>query len=915
MSLNTEQEAAMGEILAGKSIFLTGPGGTGKSFLIRTVKELLTKAGKQVAVTAMTGCAALQLECSAKTLHSWATIGLGKDSVESMIINMRKPYNRRAISRWKFTDVLIIDEISMMTGDLLEKLDSVGRIIRNRAGQPMGGIQVIFVGDFCQLPPVVNGSSRGDLSGSSVAETNTPWLFDTEVWKEIVAKTICLKQIQRQQEPLFQRVLNEARIGALSDESITILEGRKISNIDMESQQIKPTLIFSRNAKVDEINDKNMDALDTELIVSRSRIAYSPKLDSVAPNPDELDVKKALNRLESDASFLPVLSMKEGAQVMLISNLDIDNGLVNGSRGVITGFMNNIPIVLFRNGVQRPIDLETWYTEDFPAIGMAQIPLRIAYAITIHKCISGDTLLSMPSKGLVPISEIAHNQLEGSVNQSSEYVVQGLSENKSVIEIYKGFKEDGFRLTSSFGYEITTSNRHPLLVMDAQENKFVWKKTPEIQKGDYVVLKKGSESEGKYYSLESIKISLNTIKEISVPSKLDEDVSYLLGCILGNGCINEKTYRFDMTNADYDILLNCQNILSQSFDIKTEIHKLVDRKIPTWKIFFHSKGFIEILRSIGYNFGKANTKIIPQCVLQSPITVQKAIIQGLYDTDGSVSNSVINFTSTSDIMARQIQQILLNIGVVASRNKLAVVNALKNTTTSYRINISGYAVSMFIEHIGFGCDRKWNSLEERFNKQKSLRQILQSQAFEIPAGNILLSKLRDEMRGSLKRIPSAKISPEGNKIISSVVNNRQKLRCEMLEILCDSVREIEQYPTGFFLSYLHKNGVIIDTVRSIETVKDIQMYDIGVNPDNSSGMLPDGHDFIAGGFVNHNCQGATLDCALVDIGKSTFEYGQAYVALSRVRSLEGLFIYELQASRVKAHPRVIEYYNDLESQA
>ena len=382
MPLNTEQEEAVAEVIAGKSLFITGPGGVGKSYLIREIKSRLLELGKTVGVTAMTGCAALQLECGAKTLHSWAGIGLGKESVDILVAGIRRFNAAKSRARWQHTDVLIIDEVSMMTPDLLEKLDSVARIIRKRVAVPMGGLQVIFVGDFCQLPPV-----NRDISGASV---EPQLLFECEVWSEIIQRTICLKQIQRQSDPVFQQILNEARMGALTPESLAILEGRKmrlpVIKEQMEASLVKPTLIFSRNNKVDEINNKNMEALDTQLIARKSKICFAPKSDTLGINVDDPEIKRALARLENDAPYVPMLSMKAGAQVMLITNLDVEAGLVNGSRGVIKRFTETeLPVVEFRNGVVMTIDLATWMTEEFPFVGMAQIPLRIAYAITIHK--------------------------------------------------------------------------------------------------------------------------------------------------------------------------------------------------------------------------------------------------------------------------------------------------------------------------------------------------------------------------------------------------------------------------------------------------------------------------------------------------------------------------------------------------
>jgi len=382
MPLNTEQEEAMADVIAGKSVFITGPGGVGKSYLIREIKSRLLEAGRAVGVVAMTGCAALQLECQAKTLHSWASIGLGRESVDALVAGIRRFNNQKAKARWKNTDVLIIDEVSMMTPELLEKLDSVGRIIRGKFATPMGGLQVVLVGDFCQLPPVSK-----DLSGN---EVEPQLLFECGVWGEIIQKTICLKQIQRQSDPVFQRILNEARMGSLTPESMAVLESRKIKGTalkdQMDSSIVKPTLIFSRNNKVDDINNKNMEALETALVARKSKVCYGTKTDPSSVNMEDPAIKYALNRLENDAPYVPMLSMKVGAQVMLITNLDVEAGLVNGSRGVIKRFTETeLPVVEFRNGIVMTIDLATWMTEEFPFVGMAQIPLRIAYAITIHK--------------------------------------------------------------------------------------------------------------------------------------------------------------------------------------------------------------------------------------------------------------------------------------------------------------------------------------------------------------------------------------------------------------------------------------------------------------------------------------------------------------------------------------------------
>jgi len=380
MILNDEQQAALRVVQRGRNLFLTGAGGTGKSHTIRAILEWARAAGLRCAVTALTGCAALLLGQGAKTLHSWAGVGLARESPADLAEAVKR--NRRAARRWIDTQLLIVDEISMMTPEFLEKLDLVARRIRKRPDRPFGGLQVVFAGDFCQLPPVQKAAKPEDIR----------YVFDCDAWRAIVQDTVELVQIQRQRDPVFQQLLTEARMGALSPESIAILEERM--NLPWQENEIRPTLLFTRNAEVDAINRKNLEALtgarhryDVQTtVMDKPGAATGMRL----ANPDDPDVAIALEKLDTDAPYDPHLELVEGAQVMLIVNLDQDRGLVNGSRGVVTGFTpGGLPMVRFlatgAAGGSVIVDRQNWWLTDYEGIGRAQIPLRVAYAITIHK--------------------------------------------------------------------------------------------------------------------------------------------------------------------------------------------------------------------------------------------------------------------------------------------------------------------------------------------------------------------------------------------------------------------------------------------------------------------------------------------------------------------------------------------------
>jgi ATP-dependent DNA helicase PIF1 len=373
--LNDEQRAALQAVRNGKNLFLTGAGGTGKSHTIRAILAWAQSAGLRAAVTALTGCAALLLGKGAKTLHSWAGIGLALSSPHDLAEAVKR--NRRAARRWIDTQLLIVDEISMMTPELLEKLDLVARRIRKRPDLPFGGLQIVFAGDFCQLPPVQKSQKPEDMR----------FVFECDTWRTVIQETVELVQILRQRDPAFQQLLNEARMGALSAESIKILEERM--GLPWQDNEIRPTLLFTRNAEVDAINRKNLDALEGE----RRRFEVQTVVMDKAPvagrlaSPDDPDVAIALEKLDTDASYDAALTLVEGAQVMLIVNMDQDRGLVNGSRGVITGFTpGGLPMVRFlATSGSVIVDRQNWWLNDYEGIGRSQIPLRVAYAITIHK--------------------------------------------------------------------------------------------------------------------------------------------------------------------------------------------------------------------------------------------------------------------------------------------------------------------------------------------------------------------------------------------------------------------------------------------------------------------------------------------------------------------------------------------------
>jgi len=381
--MNKEQKEFINAALKGDNIFLTGAGGTGKSFIIGELIARYKNSGHTYGLTAMTGCAALLIGHSATTLHSWACVGLGKEPVSKLVSGIRK--SQRGMRRWLLTDTLIVDEVSMMAPDFFEKLDLVAKKIRNSSA-PFGKLQVIFVGDFFQLPPI-------NKEGNS---NSHEFIFESPLWAQMNFKIIELNEIMRQRDPVFHKILYEARHGKVSKESLEILQGRQ--NLNWKKLEIKPTLLFPQKAIVTSINSQNLNKLPGN--------QYSYKVSTVVATAGPIDinsqhVKYAIEKTNRDAQYDEEVLLKVGAQVMLLINMQktesnaLEHDLVNGSRGIVTGFLDDpihTPLVKFQ-GFTKPIPImhELWSVEDIEGVKQKQMPLKLAYALTIHKA-QGATL-------------------------------------------------------------------------------------------------------------------------------------------------------------------------------------------------------------------------------------------------------------------------------------------------------------------------------------------------------------------------------------------------------------------------------------------------------------------------------------------------------------------------------------------
>jgi len=397
--LNTLQETAFNLIKEGKSICLTGSAGSGKSFLINYVLQELGE--RRIAVTAMTGIASTHI--NGMTLHSWAGIPvkqMGKEQLLNSILSNKIKDNKSRtkgdkdeieledleidndiVKRWKETDLLIIDEVSMMSAEVFNKMDYLGRAIR-KIDKPLGNLQLLLSGDFCQLAPI---------------GVNERYCFESQIWNQTIEKTFILKQIVRQSDPALQIVLNEVREGVVSAKGKELLNSRLISRLTPDNEtiykNINPTIIYPHREKVNTINQEKFMELTKEEDVNVYEYTYS---DTIIPK-NTYNNKKITNNnhkelelfLDQHCNAEKSLKLCIGCQVMLTVNLSLEDKLVNGLTGIITDFDKDdgLPILSIFNS-ERKIKIRKWtWSLDHPRyiLKRTQIPLILAWAITVHR--------------------------------------------------------------------------------------------------------------------------------------------------------------------------------------------------------------------------------------------------------------------------------------------------------------------------------------------------------------------------------------------------------------------------------------------------------------------------------------------------------------------------------------------------
>lgn len=348
------QDQALLIMKTGVNIYLTGSAGSGKTFLLNKYISYLEKHDIPVAVTASTGIAATHM--NGMTIHSWSGMGI-KEKLDE--IDLEKLEEKKYLwKRFEKARVLIIDEISMLHANQLDVVEQICRKFK-RNDKPFGGLQVILSGDFFQLPPVTKGEKEA-----------SPMIYKSSAW-QILNPAICyLEEQHRQEDNVLMEILNLIRKNQIDERHHEILRSRIGQTLKNEA---RATRLYTHNINVDEINDNEL-----------SSISGDERIFQMTDNGPE----NLVAILKKSCLAHEKLRLKIGAEVMCIKN-NFEEGYVNGSRGKIVGFGDSDynPIVELYNGKKVNLKPEIWAIEEDGKIkaSVSQIPLRLAWAITIHK--------------------------------------------------------------------------------------------------------------------------------------------------------------------------------------------------------------------------------------------------------------------------------------------------------------------------------------------------------------------------------------------------------------------------------------------------------------------------------------------------------------------------------------------------
>ncbi|HEX8993790.1 MAG TPA: AAA family ATPase [Candidatus Paceibacterota bacterium] len=360
------QDEALTILKTGANVFLTGEPGSGKTYTINAYVDYLRDHGIEPAITASTGIAATHI--GGMTIHSWSGIGVRNSLTEYDLDQISQ--NERTVKRIQGARVLIIDEVSMLSANVLSMVEAVCRSVR-RSSRVFGGLQVVLVGDFFQLPPIVKRDEFAQMSfdDAGAPEMGRVFAYQSPAWERMNPIVCYLSEQHRQEDMEFLDVLSAVRRGAVTHEHRALLNERRTDTIDTDHV----TQLFPHNANVDRVNEAALAKLGGSSRLFTMRGYGAPAM---------------IEALKRNCLSPEQLTLKVGAKVMFTRN-HLEGQYVNGTTGEVVEFRRSdgTPVVRTHDGRTVVAEEAEWSIEiDGKKVArVTQVPLRLAWAITVHK--------------------------------------------------------------------------------------------------------------------------------------------------------------------------------------------------------------------------------------------------------------------------------------------------------------------------------------------------------------------------------------------------------------------------------------------------------------------------------------------------------------------------------------------------
>lgn len=553
------QSEALTIMKMGKNVFLTGGAGAGKTFVLNQCIRHFQEHDVSLAITASTGIAATHI--GGMTIHAWSGMGI-KENLSDWDIDQLEE-KKYLWDRYQKVKVLIIDEISMLSGTFLDSLNRLCQAMK-RNSEPFGGIQVILCGDLFQLPPVGVEQGQQDL------------VIDAKTWANMSLVICYITEQHRQESGEFTDVLNAIRSGEVKRKHIHLLESR-ICEYDFDGFS-NCTKLFTHNRSVDMLNEQAL-----------ADIYEEPEVYMMTSKGKE----NLVATLKKSCLAPEKLQLKIGAEVMFVKN-NFEAGYVNGTRGMVTDFSDEgMPIVVTTTGDKITVEQETWAVEDDGKIlaSINQIPLRHAWAITVHKSqgMSLDAAVIDLSQtfvygmGYVALSRV--RTLEGlhliGFNESA------LEVDPRILTLDKKLRE----YSDQFVQKLASLSESELT---ERQNAFIIKSDGSLHKKKEII-------KDKVVTRKTHEITFDLITQGKTLYEIKKERDLQIGTVIEHlqKCKDEGKPIFDYPQVVQSVDQETLKRIREAFDaIKSEGQSVLDVKLTPVKKYLDKQGFDDTFDSI-----------------------------------------------------------------------------------------------------------------------------------------------------------------------------------------------------------------------------------------------------------------------------------------------------------------------------